>query len=135
MSLQNDLYLLNAYFNNSIEFWSNDIGFGLKDGESKKLTSKDGKSEFLIIKASDGFTVRRTSGTGDLEASFRYNEFDMTWYYQSEKESIKLAQMVTGPNGNFVRVFKPDGTSTIVDASLRDVEEIRAIIKRPSLAL
>jgi len=59
----------------------------------------------------------------------------MTWYYLSEKEPLKLAQLVTGPGGNFVRIFKPDGALAMLDATLRNIDTIKRLIRQPSLSL
>jgi len=125
---------IDAFILNSIEFWTDGPGLGLKEGEQKKITAKDGKTEYLVIRTNEGFNISQCEGDeADQVAQFRYKEESKTWYLLHEAREVKLVQLIENETGEFVKVFKPDGTSVLVDTSLRDRGEILKTIDSSNL--
>ena len=44
-------FLIDGLVLNSIEFWTDRPGYSLKEGEQKKISSKDGNTEYLLTTA------------------------------------------------------------------------------------
>jgi hypothetical protein len=125
---------IDAFILNSIEFWSDGPGYGLKEGEQKRITSKDGKTEYLVIRTKDGFKITQLEGDqAGRETNFRYEKESKTWLLIHESQEVKLVQLIENETGEFVKVFKPDGTTVLVDANLRNRTEIMNEIGTPEL--
>ncbi len=58
------------------------------------------------------------------EAIFSFNDGDNSWHLVHKDQKIKLVQLIENESGNYVNVFKPDGSSVMIDANLRDRKAI-----------
>ena len=116
---------IDGFILNAVDFWTERPGLSMKEGENKLITSEDGKNEYLVVKTHDGFQIKQTIGTmAGQEAIFSFNDGDNSWHLVHKDQKIKLVQLIENESGNYVNVFKPDGSSVMIDANLRDRKAI-----------
>lgn len=128
-------FVIDGFILNPIEFWSDRPGYSMKEGEQKKLASKDGKVEYLITRKKDGYHFEQVSGPEPgKELMYKYDPSDMTWYLVTQDRTMKLAQLDQSTGSDMVRVFQEDGTTTLVDVHLRSRTEILDQMQVPTLS-
>lgn len=126
---------IDAFILNAVDFWTERPGLSMKEGEEKQVSSKDGKDQYLMIKTKDGVQIKQTLGAmAGQEANFSFDEESSIWYLEQEDNKIKLVQLIETESGNYVNVFKPDGSSVMIDANLRDRATILETINQPGLS-
>ena len=82
-----------------------------------------------MTRTATGFTMRSMNEQAE-RAVFQFDEQDNAWYLLRDEQRIKLVQLVETEEGNYVRVFKEDGTSTLVDANLRKRSAVLDALKQ-----
>lgn len=125
---------IDGFILNAVDFWTVRPGLTMNEGEEKLISSDDGKKQYLLIKTHDGIRIKQTLGaSAGQEANFSYNDENMTWYLKDQGEKIKLVQLIENESGNYVNIFKPDGSSVMVDANLRDRKAILELMDQPTI--
>lgn len=116
-------FLADGLVLNPIEFWSNRPGLSLKEGEQKEVTSADG-TIFKVSKTKRGYHFEQVKEGRKAEATFEYNASSKTWSVIRDTKPIRLAQLIESQNGSFVKVFREDGASVLVDATINNRNRI-----------
>ncbi len=120
---------IDGFILNAVDFWTERPGLSMKEGEEKLISSDDGKSQYLLVKTHNGIRIKQTLGaSAGEEANFTYNNENMIWYLDNGNKKMKLVQLIENESGSYVNVFKPDGSSVMVDANLRDRRQILEVL-------
>ena len=127
--------VIDGFILNAVDFWTERPGLSMKVGDEKLIDTKDGKDQYLVTKTSDGFTIEQLTGALSGEkAELAYDESSLTWFIKKDDSMIRLVQLIESDQGNFVKVYKEDGTSVLVDANQRNREEILEQIGNPTVS-
>ena len=117
--------VVDGFVLNAIDFWTDRPGLSFKEGDSQKLTSRDGKSEFLIKKTAEGFNMKQIAGKhAGKEVDFVLDHSTNTWYLVHMNKKTRLAQLIETDAGEMVKVPGPGGHPVLVDANMRDRDKI-----------